>query len=203
MKKHLIAMTLLVVACNIFAVKPVQAAGEHAHKSFMEKCLKLGKSFKEVGEYKHAETLLLEALHDSHHNDKMAVILEELADLYMASDNMKEARKYLKRAIAMDERALGENHIKVAELEMKLGETYLGDSNYKVSEWHLNNALSIMLKCESEKDCDLRHLNMDIASCINDLAVCVSHTGSQKELQALLEQAGRIKANPTKHHFKN
>lgn len=197
-----LALTLALTATMISAASflPVQASSE---TTTCKAYLRLAHDFQAIGKRKEAEDWYRQALKEVDHCPMMTSVLVEMADFYRNEDNMKRARAYLRRAISLTEDVAEVDKFEVATLNYMIGQTYLQEENYQDAEWHLSNALDMLVTVASKHgdagELETKRENLTVASCMVDLATCVARTGSAGEANALLARAVQIKAHPTRH----
>jgi tetratricopeptide (TPR) repeat protein len=109
-------------------------------------------------------------------------ILRNLAKLYYAQDDYKEAEQFLQRALAIDEKTLGPNHPEVATSLNNLANLYYYQGKYEQAEPLFQRAIAI-----GEKGLGPEHHTL--ATRLNNLATLYHDQGKYEQAELLFQHA--------------
>lgn len=137
----------------------------------------------EAGEYQDAGILLQAALGETRLEHRRAETLDELGQVYAALGHFKEAEKYLRRALELKKKALGERHRHVAVTLNNLADMYALHGNAERVEALYRAALDI--HCRDQ-------LNIEVCRSLNGLALLAADARDLVESEELLKRAVAI-----------
>jgi len=115
----------------------------------------------------------------------VAIDLNNLAQLYQATNRLKEAEPLMKRALALDEASFGKDHPDVAIDLNNLAQLYQDTNRLKEAEPLYRRALEIRKKSLGDK-------HPDYATSLNDLANLLKDTNRLSEAEPLYHRVLEI-----------
>jgi len=127
-------------------------------------------------------------LFEKHHPESFdyASSLNNLGVLYKTMGDYKVAEPYFKQALAIQRKALGEEHPSYAHSLNSLGVLYLNMGDYKAAEPYFIQALEIRMKALGEE-------HPDYAESLSDIGSLYSDMGNYKAAEPYYKQALEIR----------
>ena len=147
-----------------------------------------GQVFFEMGKFeegkRHFERSIALHLQGSEH-PSLATAYNKLADLLLTQGDLKQAKEYPERALAIQLQTLGSHHPDVADSYNNLANVLHDQGDLRQAKVYHERALAIRLQT-------LGSQHPDVATSYNDLAIVLSNQGDLKEAKEYHERALRI-----------